>query len=88
MIRMCNECLHVGEHHPNCPNAEDAPPETPENAENAPPETPEMTESEATYVVCDTLNIMFDDWVETDSEFYQNAVAAIKTLKQARGWRL
>jgi hypothetical protein len=47
-----------------------------------------MTETEATYVVCDTLNIMFDDWVETDSEFYQNAVAAIKTLKQARGWRL
>ena len=77
MIRMCNECLHVGEHHPNCPNAEDAP-----------PEAPAMTESEATYVVCDTLNIMFDDWVETDSEFYQNAVAAIKTLKQARGWRL
>ena len=48
MIRMCNECLHVGEHHPNCPNAEDAP-----------PETPAMTETEATYVVCDTLNIMF-----------------------------
>ena len=77
MIRVCNECLHVGEHHPNCPSAEDAP-----------PETPVMTETEATYVVCDTLNIMFDDWVETDSEFYQNAVAAIKTLKQARGWRL
>jgi hypothetical protein len=77
MIRMCNECLHVGEHHPNCPDAEDAP-----------PEVPAMTESEATYVVCDTLNIMLDDWVETDSEFYQNAVAAIKTLKQARGWKL
>jgi len=77
MIRMCNECLHIGEHHPNCPNAEDAP-----------PEVPAMTESQATYIVCDTLNIMFDDWVETDSEFYQNGMAAIKTLKQARGWKL
>ena len=77
MIRVCNECLHVGEHHPNCPDAEDAP-----------PEVPAMTESEATYVVCDTLNIMLDDWVETDSEFYLNAVAAINTLKKARGWKL
>ena len=77
MIRMCNECLHVGEHHPNCPNAEDAP-----------PETLAMTESEATYVVCDALNIMLDDWVETDEDFYVDAMAAIKTLKQARGWNL
>jgi hypothetical protein len=77
MIRMCNECWHVAEHHPNCPSAEDAP-----------PETPAMTESEAIYVVCDTLNIMLDDWVEVDSEFYLNAVAAINTLKKARGWKL
>lgn len=77
MIRVCNECLHVGGHHPNCPDAEDAP-----------PETPEMTESQATYIVCDTLNILLDDWVEIDSELYQNGMAAIKTLKKARGWKL
>ena len=25
MSRMCNECLRVNAHHPNCPEAEDAP---------------------------------------------------------------
>ena len=77
MIRMCQECLYIGEHHPNCPNAED----------EIPP-APAMTETEATYIVCDTLNIMLDDWVETDSQFYIDAVYAIRTLKTARGWRL
>lgn len=28
MIRMCNECLRVNAHHPNCPEAEDAPEQT------------------------------------------------------------